>query len=95
LSSTLKFFNIKRLSPGEDLSGFGVKGGEAHVMHEQLESHARYLAYRWWRLKDLGASHSQGWEFALGNWANFLFEARRHFNLEEEELVLLGGHFAV
>jgi len=63
-------------------------------MYEQLESHARYLAYRWWRLKEPGASHSQGWEYALTNWANFLFEAKRRFNLEEEELGLFDDRAA-
>jgi hypothetical protein len=58
-------------------------------MHERLESHARYLAYRWRRLQEPDASHSQGWEYALKHWANFLFEAKRRFNLEEEDLGLL------
>lgn len=58
-------------------------------MHEQLESQARYLAYRWWRMKEPAASHAEGWQYALAHWANFLFEAKRQFNLEEEELGLL------
>jgi hypothetical protein len=81
-----RFFSIKRPLPARTTGSLEEKTG---VMHEQLESYARYLAYRSWRLQDPGATHSQGWEYALKHWANFLFEAKRHFNLEEEDLGLL------
>jgi hypothetical protein len=69
-------------------AGAGFFAGDTFV-NKQLEIHARYLAYRWLRVNQPGASHSQGWEYSLKNWANFLFEAKRHFNVDEEELGLL------
>jgi hypothetical protein len=45
------------------------------MMSPQMETKARYLAYRWYRLEDLQASHGSAWSYACANWKDFLAEA--------------------
>ena len=46
-------------------------------MPTELQSAARYLAYRWYRNRHLGAAHGKAWEFARENWEKFLDRAER------------------
>jgi hypothetical protein len=36
------------------------------------ETKARYLAYRWFRSRHHEATHREAWDFAQGNWTEFL-----------------------
>jgi hypothetical protein len=45
------------------------------MQRDPLKYTARYLAYSWYRLRHLNASHAEAWKFSGLYWKAFLLQA--------------------
>jgi hypothetical protein len=58
------------------------------MLQQDLRKKAHYLAYRWFRNKNLEAAHSQAKHFADEHWRQFLGEAREQLSGHESAVLM-------